>query len=218
LLAWVRGSGSDQSLADRLASIAPEGPVPGPHASLVKAARSSWVHRLEAGPDIYYFKTYAYAMPRTLLSSRARAVREYEACVWLRRNGFEAPRPVAAGERRAMLLIRRCALITAAWSGDSLALLLPTLAQSERDHLAKSLIDLVRAWHRLGYRDRNLDLRNLLARRRGPDWHVAKLDSPRWCLVPFGTVNDRLATADWLRLLPQLHEAGVSSSLLVPPT
>jgi hypothetical protein len=117
-----------------------------------------------------------------------------------------------------MLLIRRSALITAAWSGDSLALLLPTLAQSERDHLAKSLIDLVRAWHRLGYRDRNLDLRNLLARRRGPDWHVAKLDSPRWCLAPSGTVNDRLATADWLRLLPQLREAGVSSSLLVAPT
>lgn len=226
LLAWVRGTGSDLQLAAQLARRVPEGPVAGPHAGLVKASRSSWVHRLDAGPDTYYFKTYAYrtpvdrmlAMPRTLRSSVARAVREYEACVWLRQNGFEAPRPVAAGERRALLLIRRGALITEAWNGDRLSELLPALDHADRDALATALIALVRAWHRLGYRDRNLDVRNLLARRRGTDWLIAKLDSPRWCLVPTCAVNDRLATADWSRLLPQLRAAGVSPPLLVEPT
>jgi hypothetical protein len=43
---------------------------------------------------------------------------------------------------------------------------------------------------------------------------IAKIDSPRHRLVPPGATNDRLARADWMRLLPQLEAFGIAATAL----
>ena len=63
----------------------------------------------------------------------------------------------------------------------------------------------VRALHRAGFRDRNLDLRNLIV----DGDRVTKIDSPRHRLVEPGDHDDALRRADWDRLLPQLAAFGV---------
>ena len=68
--------------------------------------------------------------------------------------------------------------------------------------------------HDLGFRDRNLDLRNLLLADDRSSLAIAKIDSPRHRLVRIGEPNDRLARADWTRLLPQLDAFGIAAVAL----
>jgi hypothetical protein len=49
---------------------------------------------------------------------------------------------------------------------------------------------------------------------------VTKIDSPRYRLVRRGQPDDRLARADWARLLPQLEPFGIADETraAAPPT
>lgn len=75
--------------------------------------------------------------------------------------------------------------------------------------VAAAIGELVGRLHHLGFRDRNLDLRNLLVQRTAEGWQIAKIDSPRWRLVRPGARIDAATRADWLRLGPQLAAFGV---------
>ena len=182
----------------------------------VRSSRTSWVRRgrVENGgvTEDCFVKTYDYpglapvrgALRNTLLRP-SRAAREWDALAWLHRAGFDAPFPVAVLERRWLGFLRRAVLITLAWAGERVDLCMAQLAKAARRELADAVTGLVAALHARGFRDRNLDLRNLLARREGTGWRIAKLDSPRWRLCAPGPAADRLARADWERLLPQLR-------------
>jgi hypothetical protein len=86
--------------------------------------------------------------------------------------------------------------------------LLPQLSSPDLTAVLDQLRTFVLRLHRAGFRDRNLDLRNILAR-QGPDgWELVKIDSPRHCIVQNSDPNDALAKSDWQRLTASLHELG----------
>lgn len=95
--------------------------------------------------------------------------------------------------------------MTTAFAGRQLTELLPNLPPDSRQELLGTLRELVDRWHALGFRDGNLDLRNLLAARHDAGWTVVKIDSPRYRLVRPGVRNDALRRRDLDRLLPQLR-------------
>jgi hypothetical protein len=69
--------------------------------------------------------------------------------------------------------------------------------------------------HQLGFRDRNMDLRNWLARRKEDGaWELAKIDSPRFQCLPAGAAEDALAEADWSRLRSSLARCGPLDALM----
>ncbi|MBL8750527.1 MAG: phosphotransferase [Planctomycetes bacterium] len=185
----------------------------------VATHRSSWVRRIETPRGTVYLKTYEYRSWADRLRNlgkwtapgrSSRAAREFDALSWLRGHGLPAPEPIAAHEWRTFGFLRRTTLVTAAFPGESVATLLPNLPNDDRDALARAIGGLVAHLHRLGFRDRNLDTRNLVAHRgRDGRWVVAKIDSPRHRLLHAGAANDHLARADWDRLLPQLAPFGV---------
>ena len=79
--------------------------------------------------------------------------------------------------------------------------LLGSLSDPDRSDLLSALRNLVDSLHEAGFRDRNLDLRNLLARRTSDGaWLVAKIDSPRRVLRRRGHRPDRLVLQDRARL------------------
>ena len=71
--------------------------------------------------------------------------------------------------------------------------------------MAQRVEHFVHDLHRAGFRDRNLDLRNLIVDGDA----VCNIDSPRHRVVAPGRCEDALARADWQRLLPQLAALGV---------
>lgn len=168
---------------------------------------------VQDGSTSYFLKTYDYASLRDRIRGAlrntwlapSRAAREWDGLSWLRKHGFAAPRPIGVVEWRRLGWLRRAVLVTEAWPGEPLDRLLPQLEMQERRSLAAALVDLVGRLHESGFRDRNLDLRNLLARRQASGWEIAKVDSPRHRIVPPGPAGDRLARDDWSRLLPQLR-------------
>ncbi len=109
-----------------------------------------------------------------------------------------------------MGLLARATLVTTAFDGTPADQLLAQLNPGERRELAQAIGRLVGRLHSLGFRDRNLDLRNLLVARDGATFVVAKIDSPRFRLRAAGRTGDDLARADWARLLPQLAVWGVA--------
>lgn len=179
--------------------------------------RTSWVRRLDLAPYTVYIKTYDYGyrgglrrgLLRTTFLVPGRAAREWDALKWLQDNGFGGPAPLAALADRRFGCLRRSVLITEADPGLPADRLLPTLPAAERDALLAAIERFVLRLHATGFRDRNLDLRNLLAERRADDdWRVAKIDSPRHRLLSAGPADDRLARADWDRLaasIARLH-------------
>lgn len=185
--------------------------------AVVTDRRSSFVRRRVISATDCYIKVYAYprwrdqlrgALRNTGPGRPSRAAREAQALEWLRQHGFEAPTPIAVLEDRKCGWLRAAVLVTAAWPGEALDRLLPQLDAAARRELAAALVAFVRGLHAAGFRDRNLDLRNLLARRTDDRWQLAKLDSPRFRLRPPGRAGDALARADWRRLLPQLAQHG----------
>ena len=187
--------------------------------------RTSWVRRLAAPRGTVFVKVYEYSSwasrlrnlaRRTGPWARSRAAAEFDALIWLRAHGLPAPAPLWVGEQRACGFLRRAVLVTAAFDGEPCDALLPTLAPPDRSALARAIGTLVARLHTLGFRDRNLDLRNLLARRTDDGvWQVAKIDSPRHRLRRAGSTDDPAARADWARLLPQLARFGVDADALV---
>ncbi len=181
--------------------------------------RSSWVRRIETALGTAYLKTYEYVSWKERLHNLgrwtapgrpSRAAREFDALTWIRGHGLPAPEPIAVHEWRSFGFLVRATLVTAAFPGESVEALLPSLPKEDQDALARAVGGLVGRLHRLGFRDRNLDTRNLIAHRdEGGRWVVAKIDSPRHRLRGEGAANDDLARADWDRLLPQLAPFGV---------
>jgi hypothetical protein len=185
--------------------------------------RSSWVRRLPTPSGTIYAKTYAYATwasrlrdfgHRTRPGSRSRAAAEFDALSWMLGQGLPAPPPIAVLEWRCLGFLARATLLTADFGGEPASALMPRLQGDERHELARAIGDLVGRLHALGYRDRNLDLRNLLARRDAAGWTIAKIDSGRHRLRPPGRSADRLVRSDWARLLPQLEPFGVAATAI----
>jgi hypothetical protein len=183
--------------------------------------RSSWVRRTTIGSSEVYIKTYDYpgagdlmrGLLRTTWLAPSRARREWDALLWMRAEGLPAPEPLALAERRWHGVLRRAVLVTQAYPGQRMDQLLLALSRGERDGLLRALEAFVEGLHRRGFRDGNLDLRNLLARRVDDDpsgaWEIVKIDSPRHRLLRPGPAHDRRARADWDRLAASLREAGL---------
>lgn len=187
---------------------------------------SSWVRRVASGSGDFFVKTYEYttwiarlrgALRYTGPHRRSRAAREFDAMAWLRLHLPYAAEPVAAFEHRRFGFVVRAILITAAWPGERCDALLATLDGEGRRRLAAAIAEFVRALHRAGARDGNLDLRNLLAQ---PDesgrFRIAKIDSPRFRTTAPGDRPDAGTRADWARLLPQLAAFGIDGAALQP--
>ena len=181
--------------------------------------RSSWVRRVSASASELFIKTYEYTSCGERFGNwakwtapwrRSRAAREWAALTWLRTHGFAAPEPLACFESRRLGFLRRATLITTAFDGEAADQILPTSDASTQRDLAAAIGAFVVALHERGFRDRNLDLRNLLVQHRGGQITIAKIDSPRFRLVQPGRREDALAIADWNRLLPQLAQFGVA--------
>ncbi|MBX3461875.1 MAG: phosphotransferase [Planctomycetes bacterium] len=181
--------------------------------------RTSWVRERRTPHGAYYVKVYEYATwasrlrdfaRRTGPWSRSRAAAEFDALAWMRRHDLPAPEPILVGEERTGGFLRRAVLVTAAFPGETLDRCFARLQPGERRALAEALGNLVGRLHVLGFRDGNLDLRNLLAHHDdATGWVVAKIDSPRHRLRRPGPRRDRGWQADWARLLPQLSAFGV---------
>ena len=157
---------------------------------------------------VYEYNTWAERLRdfgrRTGPLATPRAVREFDALAWLRREGFAAPPPLCAAVERRLGFVARAVLVTGADPGEPADRVLPCLDAPERMELVAAIEQLLRTLHRRGFRDGNFDLRNLLVARNGNGWRIAKIDSPRHRLVAPGIGDDRLARADWERLRPQL--------------
>jgi hypothetical protein len=186
--------------------------------------RSSWVRRIPTSGGPVFAKTYAYTTwadrlrdfgHRTAPWATPRAVREFEALTWLRAHDFAAPQPLAVFTWRRFGFLARATLVTEAFAGVAADELLPRLGTAERIEVATAIGELVRALHARGFRDRNLDLRNLLVALTPTGCRVAKIDSPRFILRRPGR-DDALARADWARLLPQLAAFHIAEAARVP--
>lgn len=178
--------------------------------------RTSWVRRLATAIGTAYVKTYRYdgwahhlrnLGKRTAPWSEGRATREFDALCWLRDHGFAAPEPLLVLEQRHLGFLRQATLVTVADPGIDAAALLPTLDPSTLHTAVTAITQFVQGLHAAGFRDGNLDLRNLLLRRTQQGFDVAKIDSPRYRIRPPGRRDDRWVRADWQRLQPQLDAA-----------
>jgi hypothetical protein len=174
--------------------------------------RSSWVRRWDDLGKSYYIKTYDYSswrdrcrgVGRTTLFARSRAHREKVALEWLQEHGFGGPAVRGVAELRHYRILVRAVLVTDAWPGEALAHILPAEPPTARAEVLEALGRFVEAMHRGGFRDRNLDLRNILARRDAMEWRFAKIDSPRHRITSSDRLDDELARADWQRLTASL--------------
>ncbi len=184
--------------------------------SVVTNCRSSWVRRHAIDAFTFFAKTYDYpsgkdrwrGIGRTTALAASRAERECRAYAWLAAEGFSCPRVLAWGEHRQRGFLRRALIVTEAWPGKRVDSYLQELPRAEGETLLYAVIDFVERLHRRGFRDRNLDLRNILARPCGDNWELCKVDSPRFRLVKHTRLDDPLATADWQRLQTSCAEAG----------
>jgi hypothetical protein len=217
---WIRSASSRSSAASPSA-------LP-PAASLSSRAvgqpvtdrRSSWVRRIKIDLEDCYIKVYDYPTRldrcrgalRTTWLARSRALREWDALCWLRAHGFAAPAPLGVAEARRHGLLRRALLCTAAWPGRDLQAWLPELRAAEQQEVLRAVSAFVHALHAEGFRDRNLDPRNILARyTEVGSVEIAKIDSPRFRLVAAdGLRAARLAREDLERLARGLAGLGLT--------
>ena len=188
---------------------------------IVTDARSSWVRTASANGKRYFIKTYDYrtwrdrlrgALRNTGPTCTSRAAREHAALKWLARAGLAGPRSIGFAERRSFGWVTRCLVVTEGFPGRDLANVLPSEPQPSRVAIALAVGEFVAKLHRLGFRDGNLDLRNLLLADDRARLVIAKIDSPRHRIVRPGSATDRYARADWDRLLPQLRAFGLDDA------
>ena len=189
----------------------------------IATSRTSWVRRVESSLGPFFVKTYVYPTTWERLRAAARwtgpwrpsrALREARALAWLDRTGFTVPSVLGVHETRSLGLLTRAILVTSAWPGDRVDRWLEAATPTERLEIAAALGQLVGRLHHLGFRDGNLDLRNLLGRRAGSTIALAKIDSPRFRLRPPGRTDDRLTRADWRRLTPQIERFGIAAEVV----
>ena len=174
---------------------------------------TSWVRRWTDGSSVYYIKTYDYpkwgarfkGLGRNTFLAESRPQREQRALKWLADHGVPIPRVQAVIESRVLValaggFLARGVLVTEAWEGEPLPALLSILPSDQCTEVLKYLHTFVTRLHSAGFRDRNMNLRNILARKKGEDWQFAKIDSPRFRLVAPGPSKDTWAQEDWQRL------------------
>ncbi|MEZ5964931.1 MAG: lipopolysaccharide kinase InaA family protein [Planctomycetota bacterium] len=184
---------------------------------LVQRARSSWVQIVTWNSTYVYAKTYVYPTAadrrrgwlRTTWLAPSRARREATALLWLRSHGFFAPAPLAVVEARRFGVLHAALLLTEPVEGEPLHQVLPRLAHSSQAAILRALRTHVTALHEAGFRDRNLDLRNILLVGDAAAPRFAKIDSPRHRLRRRGAGADSLTRADWRRLTDSLAELGL---------
>ncbi|MGK0303317.1 MAG: hypothetical protein ACI89X_004206, partial [Planctomycetota bacterium] len=176
--------------------------------NIVVDHRSSWVRRIETTTLDAFIKTYEYTSwgdrfgnwaKWTAPWRHSRAARECLALTWLREHGFAAPEPLVCFEWRQRGFLSRATLLTASFGGEAADQILATADPKTRREIAAAIGALVVALHERGFRDRNLDLRNLLVHQHDGQITIAKIDSPRFRLVQPGRREDSLAIADWNR-------------------
>lgn len=193
---------------------------------VVTDARSSWVRSRRIGPKNVYVKTYDYSSPsdrrrgwgRTTWLARSRARREWDALRWFVQHGFHSVTPLLVAELRTRKLrvLHRACIVTEAWGDGSLDALLPTLDADSRIRVLEAVGQQVHAWHAAGWRDRNLDPRNLLVdglenESATDELRVAKIDSPRFRLAkPTPRPADTASRHDWERLNSGLDALGIT--------
>lgn len=185
--------------------------------TVVTDHRSSWVRRAETGANSYHVKTYDYprasdrwrGAARNTWLAPSRAHREARALLWLLERGLGEVAPAAVVEWRTPCwlgpfgLLRRAVLVTRTWSGNAAGVALTQLPASQRTALLDALVAHVDRLHAAGFRDGNLDLRNVLVRPGAEgSWQCTKIDSPRWHVG--ARPRDAAWRGDWDRLIPQL--------------
>lgn len=180
--------------------------------------RSSWVRFANWAGEDCYFKTYDYptwadrwrGALRTTALAPSRAKREWDALSWLEAHGFAVAQPLGLVEARRGPFLRRAVLITRAYGGQDLRWWLGPAGAASPGEILEALATFVSALHRSGFHDRNLDPRNILARRSDQgDLVLTKIDSPRFVLASPGTRRaQRLAEADRTRLGRGLEALG----------
>ena len=147
-------------------SLVRRGDLPGIGPCYVKFYELSTLgHRLRAWPR---------SMPR-----RTRACREFDALLWLADRGIQPALQVGVFEWRADEgLVRGALLATRAFGDSDLESLLQRPGIDRRKLMldASTFID---SLHEVGFEDRNLDPRNILAQSNADGWQFAKIDSPR---------------------------------------
>lgn len=187
--------------------------------------RSSWVNRMRADSLDAFIKTYEYSSWGDKLGNCAkwtaplrhsRAVREWLALRWLNDHELPTVKPLACWESRRFGFVEHASILTATFDGEAADQVFANANEAKRKALATAIGAFVVTLHGKGFRDRNLDLRNLLIRQGTEQIHIAKIDSPRFQLVRpqspgAGSPKDRLANADWQRLLPQLAKFDVAN-------
>lgn len=189
---------------------------------VVTDRRTSFVRRLRNDSGDYHVKCYEYATWRSRIGgfwrftgpfSRSRAAREFDALTWLGQNAPPAAQAVAVFESRRLGLVHQAILITATFAGEPLSTRLARCHDTEkRTAIADALGRYIGRLHRLGFRCRNLDLRNLIADTdEQGEVQIALIDSPRYRLRRPGQAPDALSEADWRRLLPQLAPFGLGA-------
>ena len=179
--------------------------------------RSSWVRRVSMGLREIYIKTYDYptwtdrgrGLARNTALARSRPHREQAALCWLLDHGFPGPEPLVVLESRRLGFLRRAVLVTAAWPGQPADQVLAGLPPGDQRKLVAAVTAFLYRLHEAGFRDGNMDLRNLLARQELDGWTLAKIDSPRHRLVAPGAASDRRARQDRERLRRSLRSAGL---------
>lgn len=183
--------------------------------------RTSWVRRLGEAPREVFVKVYEYTSwihiarslgRRTAPWQASRPTREFDALAWLGEHGLPAAEPLAVYEWRRFGFLQKALLVTRAFPGEPADRVLPALDPVGRREAAAAIGRFVARLHELGFRDGNLDLRNLLLRCDDHGWTATKIDSPRHRLVRPGPATDRAARADWSRLLPQLESLQVADA------
>ena len=193
--------------------------------STVVHHRSSWVNRICVDSLDAFIKTYKYMSWNDKLGNlakwtapcrRSRAAREWLALTWLNSHDLPTAKPLACWESRHFGFVQQASLLTANFDGEAADQVFANANEAKRSAVAKAIGAFVVTLHGKGFRDRNLDLRNLLIRQDNGQITIAKIDSPRFQLVrplspSAGSPKDRLADADWQRLLPQLAKFGVAN-------
>ncbi len=171
--------------------------------------RSSWVRRGAVATIEVFAKTYDYPTLRDRLRGAfrttwlrpGRARREAAALRLLAAEGLPGPEPLAVLECRRFGWLRRAVLVTEAWPAPTLAELHGKLDPAGRRALRAAARSFAQRLHALGFVDRNLDPRNLLAEQQDDgSFRICKIDSPRFRRLAPGRRLDRLAALDRARL------------------
>jgi hypothetical protein len=187
-------------------------------ASIPPSERRSAVAELRLPEGHFFLKVYAYSglwRLRTLLIE-ARASREYRNLLRMGELGFGVPRPVAAGQARALGLVGESFVMTRAienavsmWTYvyEAAKAPFPFPGRAERLRLIGEFARTLRRAHDEKYFIHTMRSKNVLLTREGERYAIHVIDVPfagilRWRLLPrSGRVRDLASLLKWARTL-----------------